>query len=179
MSKCKRCGAPLEKDEYGNDQKCEYCGEEPDINVKNININIAYRKIDEAECKRQENTSKEIDYNYRFISIAVKAIICLIIICLLLLLFLGLKKPLKDANMTAKGYINIGKISQYIGEDYKKVFEYLEGLGFKNIELYDLNDSDPVSKKPDTVTSVTINGDTSYEDNSFFPPDVIITIAHH
>ena len=52
-------------------------------------------------------------------------------------------------------------------------------IGFKNIELYDLNDSDPVSKKPDTVTSVTINGDTSYEDNSFFPPDVIITIAHH
>lgn len=79
------------------------------------------------------------------------------------------------------GYIKTEMSSDdMIGENYEDMIIYFESLGFENIEIRELADliTGWITKDGD-VESVSINGDTDFSKNDYFPEDAKIIITYH
>ena len=193
--KCPLCGAEIDDLEFGSKViYCKTCGK-PIFDVDNdnstVNFNYTYRKVDETKSEAinadYKFKSKELEYKERsdgllrkLIVFALIMVVVIILICLVYERKLTAEKKEQIEKNEAAGMIVVGTSSRdFIGEKYSWVESTLQGAGFENIELVDLHDSFPLSKKANTVESVSIAGDSSFSEDDFFYPDDKIVISYH
>ena len=189
---CPACGGDIKMDVNGkNSIFCPFCGKQLAVesNRKEVNVNIHKRYTNDAavarekrlerehrqqlnaEYKRQEDISDAKIFKYMFIFMGV------VFICMF-----GAIGIMNLSKMHAKnsGYIKVGKSSFWMrGDDYKTLSTKLEAAGFTNITTVDLDDAGFILNKADTVESVTIDGESDFEEDDYFPPDAKIVITYH
>lgn len=183
---CQNCGANLEVED--NIAFCAHCGAKLALDDENRttthNYNHTYIKRDEARIRENETIEKvrlqELEHEERQekrdtkIGLIVGLGVPLFIILAILLGF-GLNKGISEA----QGKISAGYHEDYIGEDYEAVVKQFEEMGFENIVTIDLNDSGLAFWNDGKVKSVSIDGNDSFEDSSYFYPDDKVIIKYH
>lgn len=167
---------------------CPYCGEhfyikndkkEHTLN-KNISLNKniyhVKRKIDDTEIEKAKASAKEIKYILFFVMI------------MLILMFgpseINSFKEKIDAKKEAKkeeqaGKINIGSHYDYEEENYEFVVAEMQALGFKDIELIDLDDAGFFKNNANTVKSISVNGNSKFTNQNYFYITDKVIITYH
>lgn len=178
--KCQGCGAILKVNEELKKVTCNYCGTDflVDDEVKRVEItkNINHHKIytDEAKIKENERKIKELEYKDK----GKKRDNIVIFVCFGIMIFMGLfsvgmsfyydKQSEPDKHelkvpMSAK---------KYRGENYEVVVQQLEDAGFENVESKAIKDLvTGWMTKDGEVESVSIVGDTGFEEGEIFSKD--------
>ena len=181
--RCENCGSML--DIADGVLFCSHCGEKLILDDEAQNINITYK--DEALIKENEARIKESESNERVRikelekeerenktgnKIAVLLIsFILLMIAVLVFLLVGLPK--------LQGKISAGNCESYIGENYKIVVMQFENRGFENITTIDLDDSGLLWNKADTVESVSVGGNSTFDSDKYFYPTANVIISYH
>lgn len=169
---------------------CPYCGQRFHIDQekreftfnKNININknISHtrRKVNETEIEKAKASAKELKYLF-------------LVYALFLVLgfgYLGVsalndkieewktEKAIQKAE--EEGKIKVGDSEEFEGKNFEAVVKQLKALGFENIETIDLDDSGFFTKA-DSIESISINGDSKFEENDYFYTTDKIIITYH
>ncbi len=180
--KCPNCNGMLKAELVnGKDSVyCPYCGQEFYVDDgkrtvtinKNININNTYRKIDDAEIIRAKTEANETK----------NALIAVGLCFGFVLLMLGgweLFDYLKEENEKKANKISAGYYRDYENQNYETVVKQFELMGFKNIDVVDLNDSGLLFWQDGVINSISINGDSSFEENDYFYCTDKVIITYH
>lgn len=189
--KCSSCNANIEFDEGMTSCYCKYCGCKNfiDDEIERIEItkNINYHKTytDEARIKEYETKEhlrlKELEYkdneekrNDKGFFLFIGVLMLMIVFCLMYLGGIFTKKP-KD------GEIQISvDVEDFHREDYKQVLKQLESAGFTNIECVPLGDLiNGWLTKENSVKSVSIAGDSKFDEGDIFSKDAKVIITYH
>lgn len=182
---CPSCGANL-SDDINEGMKymfCKYCGQK--ILVDDEVKRSEHREIKEdvAEIKKAEFDSelklKELEYKERDDKRSNRMILILLGIMALMAVIPMVFSFGKSVVEKAQGKISAGSSSDYKGKDYHVVMDQLKDLGFTNITAYDLNDAGWLWNKEDTISEVSIDGNSSFSSSSLFDPNATITIYYH
>lgn len=180
---CPNCGADL--DLTKRISFCPYCGSSIHIDdevqrvEKTININKnTYSKHERIE--RDEARIKEAEVKLKIKEQEAKSdsrlLLGIGIFFVLMILFAGIMGLLE--NRSHANDINIQTAAkQYQGLDYKTVIIELEGLGFENIETMPVPSK--LFKKENTIERISINGDSEFEKNTYFPKDAVVIITYY
>lgn len=187
---CPNCNGKLNIEIKNQSQIfCPYCGEafyvddgrkEVTIN-KNININksVTNRTINEAEILRATLKYKENKQN-NIIGLIGIGLIIFMGIAISLCLFISEKVSENKAKKAEEtGKISAGFYNDYVDKDYNAVVTQFEVLGFENITTVDLDDSGLAIWNNEKVASVSISGDTSFDNTNYFSPDEPVIISYH
>ena len=78
-----------------------------------------------------------------------------------------------------EGKISAGDYHDLVGERYDAVEAHFEAAGFTNIELIDLDDAGLTFWKDGKVKSISVGGDTDFDDTDWFDPDTKVVISYH
>ncbi len=94
------------------------------------------------------------------------------------------KKDGNNEKNTAKNTVRLIEITESIADwedrNVEAMLAILRGAGFKNINAIPLHDLSWWSaKKNGRIESMTINGDSEFEEGDSFPPSVAIVITYH
>ena len=181
--RCENCGSML--DLADGVLFCSHCGEKLILDDEAQNINITYK--DEARIKENEARIKEIEADERVRiqalekeerenksgnKIAVLLIgFILLMIAVLVFLLVGLPK--------LQGKISAGNCESYVGKSYKVVVQEFEAQGFENITTIDLDDAGLFWNKADTVESVSVAGNSTFDSDKYFYPTDKVIISYH
>ena len=69
---------------------------------------------------------------------------------------------------------------EYVGENYNKVINDLESIGFVNISTRELKDIKlGLLVDEGEVESVSIDGDKKFKEDDAFPPDANVVVEYH
>lgn len=175
--KCEGCGVTLKVNEELKKVTCNYCGTEffIDDEVKRVEItkNIKNQKIytDEAKIKEFEYEDKK---GKRDMIIGFAGIGILILACLFSLMMSWSFEP-------GKNEVAIPLSSKkYTGENYEVVVQQLEDAGFEDVEAKPVKDLvTGWITKDGAVESVSIAGDTEFEEGDIFPIDAKVVVTYH
>lgn len=175
--KCEGCGAILKVNEELKKVTCNYCGTEflLDDEVKRVEITKNERKqkiyTDEAKIKEFEYEDKK---NKRDMIIGFAGIGIIILVALFSLMMSWFLEPGKNevaVPLSAK---------KYKGENYEVVVQQLEDAGFENVEAKPVKDlvTGWITKDGD-VESISIAGDTEFEEGDIFSVDSKVVVTYH
>ncbi len=110
----------------------------------------------------------------------------MMVVCFALLIGMYIWEEIKDSQqnversrMESMGFISAGRYTDYEKENFDVVKKQFEDMGFTNIELIDLDDAGIINNKADTVQSVSIKGNSSFERDDYFSPDDRVIISYH
>lgn len=81
--------------------------------------------------------------------------------------------------MESLGLISPGQAEDYKDQNYNMVKTQFEDMGFKNIELIELDDEEIFSNKVDTVSLVSIKGNVSFGKDDYFSANDRVVISYH
>ena len=172
--KCKECGAILKINKELKKVSCNYCGTEFLVNDQikrvEINKNIKNHKIytDEVKLKKLEYKDKA---KKREIIVGFAIFAILILLEVVLITSIGPNKNETYIPLDAK---------KYRGENYEIVAQQLEDAGFKNIEYKPIKDlTTGWITKNGEVESISIAGDTEFEEGEIFSKNSHIVIIYH
>lgn len=181
---CPNCGGMLNMDinecEY---IYCPYCGQKfyvdkekneftynKNINI-NKNVNYTNRYIDDADVIRAKSEAKEKRNVWFFI-------IALWIAIFVVVGGINLYFVISEKVAESQGKVSAGFYRDYIGENYKTVVKQLKALGFEDIETIDLDDAGLFNKK-NTIESISIDGNSTFESTDYFETDAKVIISYH
>ena len=184
--KCPNCGANLKPDlliKY-NVTSCPYCKLQLNISDidehivvdKNIKIdktiNFNKRTTNDAEILRaQIEDAKDRRFDRQIF-------MSFVVLALLALSYHGYNF-INGKVAEFSGKVKVGYYEDFIGKKYTAVVPQLQALGFKNIETIDLNDAGWFSKKPDTVDTISINGNYEFNSYDYFHITDTVVIVYH
>lgn len=182
--KCPNCEATLKLDSKKQDfLYCPYCGSQvyldEEKNEYTINYNYTKRTINDADIIRAKTEAKKARNERLSAVYCIVALFALIAFCMFMDGFGSKEQRQKVEIAISEGKISAGWHSDYDGKNYLSVQKQLEGAGFTNIELVDLNDVWYFSSKKDTVENVSINGDSSFSSSDYFEKDAKVVISYH
>lgn len=176
--KCEGCGAILKVNEELKKVTCNYCSTEflVDDDVKRVEItkNINHHKIYTDETK-----IKDLEMQDRINKRTMIFIACCFVGSLLLILMLPL-----FLSLTSGAGINGISVpldaKKYKGENYEVVVQQLEDAGFENVESKAIKDlvTGWITKDGE-VESVSIAGDTEFEESEIFSKDSEVVVTYH
>jgi DNA-directed RNA polymerase subunit RPC12/RpoP len=183
---CQYCGAKIMLDDYRSTQR--YVDE---ARVKEAEVRMKELEMEERENQVQRNNAKTA---YKIAAIiAVVGVIFMVfdsIVGLLLLSVAGMiaasagTKDLNERNESSKKQsADMAKFSSeaydYEDKPYSVVEEAVSSCGFTNIKLLNMHDlTTGLLKKPGTVETVTIDGDTPSW-NKWYDKSARIVISYH
>ena len=171
--KCEGCGATLKVNEELKKVTCNYCGTEffIDDEVKRIEIKKHKVYTDEAKIKEFEYEDKK---GKRDMIIGFAGIGILILVCLFSLMMSWSFEP-------GKNEVAIPLSSKkYKGENYEVVVQQLEDAGFEDVEAKPVKDLvTGWITKDGAVESVSIAGDTEFEEGDIFSIDAKVVVTYH
>lgn len=155
---------------------CPYCGQQffVDDGKKEytINENIHNRYTDDAKVLKEKNKDKK-DKRDTFVGLfGIFLLLCMAVVPMLLF-------KLNEKVATSQGKISAGYYRDLIDKNYETVQAHFEAAGFTNIQLIDLDDSGLVVRKNGKVETISVGGNTSFEDTDFFEPDTKVVISYH
>ena len=175
--KCESCGATVKVNKELKKATCNYCGSEflvnDEVKRNEINKNIIY--TDEAKIRESERKVKELEYKdkdkKRGIITWFAGFCSLVLLYVLLFSLLLPSKNEVCVPLDAK---------KYKGENYEFVVQQLEDAGFKNIESKPIQDlvTGWITKDGE-VESVSIAGDTEFEEGEIFSKDSQVIVIYH
>ena len=182
--KCPGCGAPINVEYKKNDGTmfCPYCGNAvkiEDSNTITINKNITKRTINDAKIIRAENERLQIEHEHR---IGKVLLVIMISIFIGPFFFYGCMAKLareRKVSLIERGKVSVGNCDDYEGDNYKEVEAQFRSMGFENIELVDLKDSGIKVWKNGKVKSVSISGNTDFDEGDYFSKDEKVVISYH
>ncbi len=176
---CPNCGADLDLTQKIS--FCPFCGSSIHVDdevqkvEKTININNRHERIerDEARIKEAEVKLKIKEQEEKSYS---RTLLGLGIFLVLMFLFTGIM-AFNENKAHENDIIIQTTAKQYQGLDYRTVIVELEGLGFENIEAMPV----PLKlfKKENTIERISINGDSEFEKNTYFPKDAVVIITYY
>lgn len=186
--KCEGCGAILKVNEELKKVTCNYCGTEflVDDEVKRVEItkNINHHNIytDEAKIKENERKIKELEYkdkDKKRDNIVI--FVCFGIMIFMVLFSMGMSFYYEKQSEPDKNELKVPmSANKYKGENYEIVVQQLEDAGFENIELKAINDLlTGWMTKDGEVESVSIAGDTQFEEGEFFLKNSEVVVTYH
>lgn len=187
---CPNCDGMLEM-KVSNDADyifCPYCGQQFFVDEdkktctinQNININkhikidktVHSRYTDDAEVIKAQSKDKE---NKRaWIALIVCAVIALGIPFGMLTKF-----DIEEKQAEKAGKICAGFYKDYEGEKYEAVVAQFEAMGFKHIDTIDLEDSGIAFWKNETVQTVSVAGNSSFDSTDYFYTTDPVIITYH
>lgn len=184
--KCPNCGANLKPDlliKY-NVTSCPYCKLQLNISDidehivvdKNIKIdktiNFNKRTTNDAEILRAQIEDAKDRRDTRQ---GLTLLLLLILIPLAIWGFFIVNGKIAQL----KGEVKVGFYGDFVGKKYTAVVPQLEALGFENIETIDLNDAGWFTRKPDTIDTISINGNYSFQSYNYFHITDPVIITYH
>ena len=186
--KCEGCGAILKVNEELKKVTCNYCGTEflVDDEVKRVEINknINHHKIytDEARIKENERKIKELEYkdkDKKRDNIVIFA--CFGIMIFLVLFSVGMSFYYEKQSEPDKNELKVPmSAKKYKGENYEVVVQQLEDAGFENVESKAIKDLViGWMTKDGEVESISIAGDTEFEEGEIFSKDSQVIVTYH
>lgn len=181
---CPNCNGILNMDVGENDYIfCLYCGQKfyvdrekneftynKNINI-NKNINYTNRYVDDAEVIRAKSEAKEKKNQWIFLAA----------ICIGLFVVIGginLFFVINEKVSESQGKVSAGFYRDYKGENYEIVVKQFEALGFEDIETIDLDDAGLFDRK-DTIESISIDGNSTFDSSDYFDTDAKVIISYH
>lgn len=189
---CPACGADI--DYNGRITFCPFCGRKllvddevkrVEIN-KNININSRHERIErnetrirEAELKKEEKDKEaelQLELKKQDDHTTIKLLVAFFIFYGILGIILLAQEDLGE--FFHRNDIQIQtSAKRYRGQNYETVVAELEGLGFENIEVKAV----PASwfNVDNNIERISINGNTDFEKDTYFPKDAIILITYY
>lgn len=188
--KCSSCNANIEFDEGMKSCYCKYCGCKNfiDDETKRIEIsqNINYHKTYTNEAKIKENETKqnirlkELEYQYNEKKRNDKIVFLCIGILMLISIFCFVMAEITTPK-PKDGEIQMSvDVENYHGEDYEQVLKQFESAGFINIECVPLGDLiNGWITKENSVESVSIEGDSKFDEGDIFSKDAKVIITYH
>lgn len=197
---CDDCGAFLNRQsgfyDYCGSWICTECGHSNPINEDEIIGDDDKDDEEEDETyfasytsSQTYNNSKKTSNNYsnyQTRNVAPKRkdrswIVAIVAMLLLIAIPAGilLKFEIDEKKAINEGKINAGYYRDLVGENYKTVEAHFRAAGFTNIELIDLNDSGIAFWKDEKVATISVGGDTTFEETDWFDPDVTVVISYH
>lgn len=184
---CPNCNAPI-KMEMRENQKfvfCPYCGAQLVVDDENKNYTVTKNVVINKHIA-DDTKIAEAKYEDKKDRRATIAICFLLVICFsfLGLMLLGSEIEEKKAEEEIRIAIEEGKIQagyydDLIGEDYKTVEAHFKAAGFTNIELIDLKDSGVAFWDNEKVETISVGGNTSFDETDYFDPDTKVIISYH
>lgn len=170
--------------------------EKLDIEIAKLKEQYKYEKLRgkyEIEKRRNENfQNSDIDWKTKRSMIKWTFYIVLLIVVGIFMIYSSINSKLENRKsekrineMISQGKISAGYYNDYQGKNYYSVVSDLKELGFSNIELRDLNDTDPFTEflfddmKENTIATISIAGKSYFTEKDFFNPDDKILICYH
>ncbi len=189
---CQNCDGKLDIDIDNMIAYCPYCGQKLLFDVEQMNTVFAERektKRAQEKTKREQEKTKRIelenDYKERkekrdtktaFIGLIGGAVFFAILIgfCFFMAEREENKHHIRDELQVSFSSEDI------VGENYETAYEILENDGFYNIELVEENDLVfGLISKENSIKSISINGDSDFEQDDWFPAESVIKITYH
>lgn len=130
------------------------------------------RYIDDADVIRAQNEARDTKSS---LWILLGLALIPIIICIFTLLIPSLENQ-ADAQ---KGMITAGYSSSLVGENYQTVVAHFEAAGFTDIQVIDLNDAGLAFWNDNKVSTISIGGDTYFDENDYYWPNTRVVISYH
>ena len=179
---CTNCGGMLDLQVNENCTQifCPYCGTvyEVDQRKKEIvlthNIHISERYTNDADVIRAKAESKENRHNF----LLILAFFGLVAIIFFSAIYQFEISDFFDS-FRNKGKIRAGNYFDYNDLNYQAVETQLSALGFTNIVLIDLGNSNDRGVPDGEVESITINGDSTFWSEDYFYPNDTVIIRYH
>ena len=176
--KCEGCGATLKVNEELKKVTCNYCGTEffIDDEVKRVEItkNEKQQKIytDEAKIKELEIHDRINKRNMVYSACGFVAIVLLMVVLPLFMLL--------ESEPGRNGVRLPQDAKKYKGENYEVVVQQLEDAGFEDVEAKPVKDLvTGWITKDGSVESVSIAGDTEFEEGDIFSIDAKVVVTYH
>lgn len=182
---CPSCGAGINMNLNGRTTVfCPYCGIQIAVNdgstTINHNININERYTNDAAVEMEHRIDKENERQHKERKRALIVFVAFYAFLLGVGFYFATEEERETRKSIRAGMIQAGQSSSEMeGKNYNAVLEQLEAAGFTEIKTIDLDDAGWFKNKSDTVDSVSIGGDTSFEDTDFFEPDAKVVITYH
>ena len=195
QAKCPYCGAKLilefDVDRY-LENKEETLREQERLKEETIQKEKAYKfyeRAKKAEAKRRKEELKYEDRKDRRekTTSSDRTFIAMMILMVLMLLIVTVSEHfgdfVRDRTNQGQEKIQITVSSEEIKEgkyNYKEVQEIFKSAGFTNIKIE--KDEDVklgLLRKPDLVKKVTINGEKTFEQGSWWDKDARVVITYH
>ncbi|WP_026506797.1 hypothetical protein [Butyrivibrio sp. MC2013] len=179
--KCPLCGANIDMNINGKKNiYCPFCGGQflldDTENTITHNINIHERYTDDAAVELERRKDRDNQRKHTEFKIVVALYGLLVVFGAALFL----KDELDARKSIEAGMIKIGQSSDDIkGKDYQVVILQLESAGFTNIMPIDLDDAGWLINKENTIDSISIDGDNSFDSSDYFASDAKIYIMYH
>lgn len=189
---CPSCGATVEIEQDRKSMFCAYCGNQIHIDdgIKRVEItkNINYHKTYTDEAKIRESQRKEriqlkqMEYEDNEKKRNDKTVfLCIGLLMLLAMFCFGMAHYYEEAAKPDENEICIPfSANDLEGENFELVVSDLENAGFSNISTK--TQADLVIgflTKEGTVESVSINGDSDFDENDIFPKDAKVVVVYH
>lgn len=200
---CPNCDSFLYVEEGRSMTFCQYCGGQIYIDggVKRSEhthtYTRTYRKIDVARYQeavsKQEIRRLELAHDERQKKVTLIVLVITIIFFIGLMVYADISWKNKNeewereereyerqrSEKLEQGYICAGDNDDYEGKNYEAVRDQLKAMGFMRIKTVDLNDAGIFSNPENTVESISIGGETSFDSEDLFEPDAKIIITYH
>lgn len=200
---CPACGAGLKIEPTGKISiECPYCGTQ--IQIKGMpNVQTSEKENDHRRSEEDSKHAREIKMKRERLQIKEKeqelshkktrdvvVLICVIVLALFALMCIGcccygeavnLTDEITEQKKSNDGMIKVGEsYYEMTGENYQVVEDYLEARGFTNIETVQQEDDFYSSLyTSDSVKEVSIDGETSFDDDDYFDADAKILIIYY
>ena len=189
---CPSCGATVEIEQDRKSMFCTYCGRQiyVDDGIKRIEItkNINYHKTYTDEAKIRENERKEriqlkqMEYEDKEKKRNDKTVfLCIGLLMLVALFSFGMARYYEEAAKPDEDEICIPFSSNDLeGENFELVIYDLENAGFSDITTK--MQADLVTgfiTKEGSVESVSINGDSDFDEGDIFKEDAKVVVIYH
>ena len=189
---CPSCGATVKIEQNRKSMFCTYCGNQihVDDGIKRIEItkNISYHKTYTDEARIRENERKEriqlkqMEYEDKEKKRNDKIVfICLGLLMLIMLFSFGMARYYEEVAKPDEDEICIPFSSNDLeGENFELVISDLENAGFSDIVTK--TQADLITgfiTKEGAVESVSINGDSDFDEDDIFPEDAKVVVVYH
>ena len=189
---CPSCGATVEIEQDRKSMFCTYCGNQihVDDGIKRVEItkNINHHKTYTDEAKIRENERKEriqlkqMEYEDKEKKRNDKVVfLCIGLLMLIALFPFGMARYYEEAGKPDEDEICIPFSSNDLeGENFELVISDLKNAGFSDITTKTQADLViGIITKEGTVESVSINGDSAFDEDDIFPEDSKIVVIYH
>lgn len=163
---------------------CPFCGTQFAIDdgsktiTKNININSKY--TDDAAIERERRKDRQNAREHKENKWSMIGFIIILAAFFALIGIMAFKEENDKKKSIEAGMIQLGQSSEDIeGEKYQSIVKKLESAGFTNIDAVDLDDAGWITDREDTIDSMSVDGDKTFNKSDYFKPDSKIIIFYH
>ena len=182
---CQNCNGTIDIDIDDMQAYCPYCGKKLLFDVDQMKrilegserIIRAQERTKRAKLELEYREKKEKRENSTAFRIMIGSVIS-VFLCILILFILG---EMENREHKSKNEIRVSISSQDLTKSScEDALQALKSAGFENIELIENNDIIlGIMSKENSVESVSINGDSDFSENDWFPMDAVVRITYH